>query len=183
MGHQPFENWLLSEEPLTPDQVQVLQAHMKTCGVCRQLSVDWAAVKQLFGSAAALTPAPGFSTRWLARQALENVHEKRRKHLGQSIRFFLINAVSAVTLFILIAFQLYRSFDTPLDVFLVGVDQFKSILHFFKAIQEILLAVFRVMASLIPSEGWIFMVVLVGLMSLAWIATLRRLMIPRRITL
>jgi hypothetical protein len=181
MSHQPFESWLLSEEPLAPDQIKALQAHLETCDACRQLSFDWAAVKKLFVSIPALKPAPGFSARWQARLALDSSKEKRRIHLRQSLLFFLINAVSALTLFLLIALQLLQSFDTPVEVLLVGVDRLTTVLQFFKAIQEILAAVILVLTSIISPEGWVILATASGLICLAWIASLRRLIIARRI--
>ena len=35
MNHQPFENWLLSEEPLPPENKRELDTHLQTCDQCR----------------------------------------------------------------------------------------------------------------------------------------------------
>ena len=34
MNHQPFENWLLDEEPLTSQQQRDLQNHLRGCTSC-----------------------------------------------------------------------------------------------------------------------------------------------------
>jgi hypothetical protein len=95
----------------------------------------------------------------------------------------LINAVSALTLFFLIALQVLRSFETPVGVFLAGIDRLTNLVHFFKAIQEILAAVILVLTSIISPEGWVILITASGLICLIWIASLRRLMVPRRVML
>ena len=182
MSHQPFESWLLSNEPLAPGQDQALQVHLKSCKTCLQLSIDWAEVKQLFISASPLKPSKGFTARWQARLAFDNLKEKRRRQIRQSVLVFLINAVGAMTLFFYFTFRLYQTIETPVEVLLVGIDRLTSILHFIKAIQEILAAILLVLTSVIPPEGWVILSTAAGLLSLVWIVSLHRLMIQRRIT-
>ncbi len=31
MNHRPFEDWLLDDQPLTPEQKRDLQSHLRTC--------------------------------------------------------------------------------------------------------------------------------------------------------
>ena len=38
MNHQPFENWLLDEEPLTAQQQRDLQNHLRDCTICSGLA-------------------------------------------------------------------------------------------------------------------------------------------------
>ena len=41
MDHQPFRNWLLSEEQLSAEQNQSLQEHLASCESCSQFKSSW----------------------------------------------------------------------------------------------------------------------------------------------
>ena len=37
MDHLPFEDWILNDEPLTPQQKRELDAHLQACRTCTAL--------------------------------------------------------------------------------------------------------------------------------------------------
>jgi len=61
MDHQPFETWLVSEEPLTPEQQSSLQAHLQDCPRCQNLERTWNQVETLLGERPVVQPAIGFT--------------------------------------------------------------------------------------------------------------------------
>jgi hypothetical protein len=46
MNHQPFRDWLLSEEKLSIDQTQALKDHLHSCESCSQIEAAWLEVDQ-----------------------------------------------------------------------------------------------------------------------------------------
>ena len=58
MNHQPFENWLLSEDPLPEDDERALRDHLADCDQCNELEDAWLNVSNLFTDVPAVGPAP-----------------------------------------------------------------------------------------------------------------------------
>jgi hypothetical protein len=75
MEHQPFENWILSETPLTASQEIDLDVHLAICTHCRSIKDGMLSVEDLFRSATFESPSPGFSQRFkiMAAQREEDV--------------------------------------------------------------------------------------------------------------
>ncbi|MDD2694750.1 MAG: zf-HC2 domain-containing protein, partial [Anaerolineales bacterium] len=67
MNHRPFEDWIFSEEPLSPVERADLEAHLQACAACQKLSTNWQEVSGALHTAPMLSPAPGFSSRWQER--------------------------------------------------------------------------------------------------------------------
>lgn len=67
MKHQPFEDWLLSGEPLAPAAQSSLSAHLEACEACRRLREGLGRVDALLQGAAMARPGPDFRIRWSAR--------------------------------------------------------------------------------------------------------------------
>jgi hypothetical protein len=78
MNHQPFEEWLLSKEPLAQGQEADLRQHLQECPSCANLTTAWQAVAYEIKQTAQAAPAPGFSQRWQARLAEKHAQKQRR---------------------------------------------------------------------------------------------------------
>lgn len=78
MNHRPFEDWLLNDMPITPDQKRDLDAHLRSCAHCAALSETGVVLK----SVKKVSPAPGFTMRFQARLAERKVAERRRRFWG-----------------------------------------------------------------------------------------------------
>lgn len=78
MNHRPFEDWLLEDQFLTPEQKRELDAHLRTCKSCTALAESNLALR----SARVVAPAPGFSARWQQRLVLARQAERRRTLIG-----------------------------------------------------------------------------------------------------
>ena len=78
MNHRPFEDWLLEEIPLTPEQTRDLQAHLRTCSTCAVLTEVNAALRLT----KQVAPVAGFSTRFQARLAVRKAEQRRRNMVG-----------------------------------------------------------------------------------------------------
>ena len=67
MSHQPFENWLFSEEPLDSEQQNLMNTHMEECEYCRSLAKALDQVEGMLSSQVTPDPLPGFVQRWQDR--------------------------------------------------------------------------------------------------------------------
>jgi len=87
MNHQPFEEWLLNDTPLTPDQQRELNLHLKTCMECAALAETGLVLR----SVKMMAPAAGFTNRFQTRLAERKLEERRRKLFGAFL--FLIGGL------------------------------------------------------------------------------------------
>jgi len=88
MKHQPFEEWLLNNTPMTPEQKRELDQHVRSCAYCAAL-VETGMVLR---SAKMVSPAEGFTTRFQARLAERKLVDRRRKFWGAIV--FLVGGFS-----------------------------------------------------------------------------------------
>ncbi|GAP20247.1 hypothetical protein [Leptolinea tardivitalis] len=77
MEHQPFENWILSGDPLTPSQLTELDNHLSICPHCKSIQEGLSGVEDLIRSSTFESPSPGFSRRF-AVLAAQREEEARR---------------------------------------------------------------------------------------------------------
>lgn len=71
MKHQPYERWILSEEPLSDAQSRELATHLDSCASCRSLQGAWEQVQARLNGSAMVAPSSGFAGRfhsYLARK-------------------------------------------------------------------------------------------------------------------
>lgn len=111
--HPPFDAWLLSDEPLTPQQSHDLQEHLRTCQVCSQVESGWNQVERLVRSAGMLAPVAGFSARWQARLEAQRAWQHRR----QSWMFFLGVAGLALLALATLAGVIFTVWQSPAQFF------------------------------------------------------------------
>jgi hypothetical protein len=78
MNHQPFEDWLLNDKPITQEEKRELDLHMRTCAYCAALAETGVALK----SSKKASPKPGFTARFEARLAERKLLEQRRRMWG-----------------------------------------------------------------------------------------------------
>lgn len=93
MNHQPFEEWLLNEEPITPEQKRELDVHLRSCAYCSAL-VETGDILHLAKMA---SPAPGFTARFQVRLAEHKIADRRRKLWGAG--WFILGGLSLLLWF------------------------------------------------------------------------------------
>ncbi len=87
MSHQPFEDWLFSDEPLDTQQEQTMQNHLDECERCQNLSHALDQVGEIFEFSTTPEPSPGFTQRWFER--LNVAQEQRQiKRMDTCFEFF-----------------------------------------------------------------------------------------------
>jgi cation transport ATPase len=109
MNHQPFESWILDEEPLGKQQQAELEGHLLSCQSCKTLQESWGIAKHQIKSAPVKQPAPGFSMRWQSSLKARREAEERAQSrtlfiwIGCTIAVLLISlAVIAMPKFSII---------------------------------------------------------------------------------
>lgn len=90
MKHQPFEEWLLNETPLTPEQKRELDLHVRSCAYCSALMETEVVLR----SVKMIAPADGFSMRFQVRLAERRLADRRRRVWGAIL--FLIGGLSVL---------------------------------------------------------------------------------------
>jgi hypothetical protein len=106
MSHQPFENWLLSEEKLDEEQEKALQTHLDECQQCQLISHSWSQVENLITTCPAPEPDPGFSLRWQQRLAFDQQKRQERR------MWFLAIGLATLAMLIFLGLALVSLFST-----------------------------------------------------------------------
>ena len=174
MNHRPFEDWLLNDEFLTPEQQRELQAHMRVCDACATL----AEVNLALRSARIASPAPGFVTRFETRLAAQRALQQRRMVLGMTIL-----AVGGLGLLTLFAWPLLTQLiESPASILVTLVGYFSAIWVWAQALAGIGSVFGRVMPELVPPYIWMMVASALGGLLLLWGVSLWRFTrIPQRV--
>jgi len=78
MKHQPFEEWLLNDKLISPEQKRELDSHLRTCAYCSALAETGMALNAV----KMVSPALGFATRFQVHLAERKVADRRRRFWG-----------------------------------------------------------------------------------------------------
>lgn len=183
MSHQPFETWLLSDEPLAPPQVAALQEHLEYCESCRGLSASWADVRNLLVHSGPARPAPGFVNRWQMRFAAQQTRQGYRIEQEESVLFIGITAGIALLLMLALLASGLANFESPSQVLMIGLYSLGNLISSLNAVENILAVITQIVPRVMPPTGWIILVTLAGLLILAWTYVMQKVLVTRRITL
>jgi hypothetical protein len=175
MNHLPFKEWLLSEEPLTQEQNQVFQEHLRGCVECQQAQASWSEVNNLFQRTTQMAPAAGFTNRWQNRLAVRRA-KRQRLQLGLAL---IGGVVLALVLILLVSTQLFPLFQSPTQFVLMCLAQLASLFVLFSSLQTYLTVFFKSF-PLIPILGLVLSVGFISLISVLWLTTYQQLVIARR---
>ena len=167
MDHQPFETWLLADEPLTPQQKRELQAHLKTCPACGRLAEVDLALK----SARQAAPASGFSDRFQVRLAARKVALRRRNFWG-----FFILSLSVLGALAWIAWPvLSLAFESPANLLASWLSALISLWVTLQAMFHAGAVVFRVVPGFVPTYVWSFVLFAAAAWCVVWVSSLLKL--------
>jgi hypothetical protein len=167
MEHQPFENWILSGDPLTPTQTMDLNNHLAICSHCLTIKEGISGVEVLIKSAAFESPSPGFTRRFQIMAAQREEEARRLQSyffLGWTMVITVIVSIGYLTTLLLT--------QSPAEVIsglmgsIIGAAfQLDSMLHLIKAWIQIIplpitLAIIAGSASLVVllTSGWVISV-------------------------
>ena len=171
MNHQPFEEWLLSDENLTPEEEQALQAHLETCEECPQLIEAWQEVRSEIRRLPEVAPAPGFSKRWEARLEAERIRRQRR------LTWFLLalSGLGAIGVALGGVYQRYGHFPSPIELLSGLMSSLTSGAATAEQIGNFFYALFQSVPLVVPIVLWVLVSTTLFVWTLVWIITVWRL--------
>jgi len=175
MNHQPFRDWLLSEEKLSASQILQMQEHLQSCESCRQTEEAWLEVESAFQKIPQVLPVPGFTDRWQTHLTEYKKHKQKRAG-WITIGFTVVIIISLLGLLIT---QLWSLIQAPGPYLVEWFTRIFSLVTIYLTLQDM----FRSISGTIPLYigGIFFLLGIVSFMSVLWLATYRKLSLARRI--
>ncbi len=167
MNHQPFESWLLDDQPLAPEQKRELTSHLRTCSHCAALAETGLALR----TPRMVSPAPGFAQRFQARLAAQRIAERRKRFWG--IVIFSLVGMGAL---VLLAFPLLRGLAaSPAEWINVVLGYLLFIFSSVQALTEVGSVFLRVVPGFVPPFVWMVLASALAGMSLLWTVSIWRI--------
>jgi hypothetical protein len=181
MNHQPFENWLLSEDPLSEEDERAMQNHLVDCDQCNRLEDSWMEVASLFSEVPDFEPAPGFVNRWQINLKADRAATKAMQQRWQSWIVLVLIANGAALAFLLMGIELFQTYDTFTDLLLSWVYRAATAMVVANGFQNAIVTLFRTIPALIPTSWWIGIAITLSVSTLLWIVSMAKLTsLPRR---
>ncbi|MEW6567887.1 MAG: hypothetical protein AB1449_06930 [Chloroflexota bacterium] len=170
MSHQPFEDWLLDDPPLTVDEQRLLRAHLGACTECRALAAAWQEVEGWLHRAEVVAPAPGFVERCLARQEAERAKARRRQ------AWSTLAAISSAGLplgWVLVSRTL-ALLDSPAYLALTWMEAVARLVAWLYVVGEVLSGLLGAARGIDPVLLGLGLVALMGGLGTLWLAWIYR---------
>ncbi|OGO75785.1 MAG: hypothetical protein A3K45_08760 [Chloroflexi bacterium RIFOXYC12_FULL_59_14] len=166
MNHRPFEDWLLDEQPLTPEQTRELQIHLQDCAHCAALDE----VNLELRSVKMAAPAAGFAARFQKRLAGQRLHERRNRLVG----VLILAAGGAGLLGWSAAPYVIQFLASPAVWIAAAVNFLLTLLSMARAIGELGSILARVLPGFIPPFGWLVLASALSGAVLLWVVSIWR---------
>ncbi|MFO7585296.1 MAG: hypothetical protein R6W69_11250 [Anaerolineales bacterium] len=159
MEHQPFEDWLLNDTHLMPEERRDLNRHIASCEPCASL----ARANLILRAAPVARPANGFALRFQHRLEAERNIQRRRAVIG----VVLLALVSVALIFWMLAPLLPFLSLSPAQVFVHWVSALVYLSAAAQAAGIVGEVIFRfVLGVLSPSVWLLLLVITIGLSAL-----------------
>lgn len=172
MNHRPFEDWLLDDQPLTPEQERELQAHLRGCTLCAAIAESNLALH----STRLISPAEGFVERFQAR-----LEERRREQRWRQIVGTIVLVLGGLGLLAwLIGPVVQEALRSPAQWITTVVGYFLFVLTSIQALREVGAILLRILPNFISPFGWFIISMLIGVLNFLWTVSIWRFArIPR----
>ena len=167
MKHQPFEEWLLNETPLTMEQKRELDLHVRSCAYCSALMETGVALH----SVKIFAPADGFTARFQTRLAERKLADHRRRVWGAIL--FLIGGLSF--LLWLAAPSLFAFLSSPATWIAGLVEWGIFLVTTFQAMTQAGEVLMHVVPGFVPPFAWLIVVSALAGTGLLWAVSIWRL--------
>jgi hypothetical protein len=168
MNHRPFEDWLLNDTPINPEQKRELDMHVRDCPYCTALIETGMALKMVKKA----SPKAGFTARFEARLAARKAAEQRRRYLG-----ILLFTAGGFALLIWIAGPLLLSFfSAPATWISVVVNWLVFLITTAQALGQAGSVLIKVIPDFISPIAWMILLSAVAGFSLLWTISIWRFM-------
>jgi len=176
LNHQPFRDWLFSEEPLDPQDALLLQEHLRNCEECQRQRQAGNEALHFIQITREVSPAPGFLNRWQERLAAQRL---RRQHKLAWIFFGVAAGLALISLTVL-GWQVLEAFRAPQNLLLFFLLKVAGWVTLLDSVGDYL-SIFRALLPGLPVVGLVFFVGFISMISVLWLATYKRLNAVRRI--
>jgi hypothetical protein len=181
MNHQPFENWLLSEDPLPEDDERALLDHLVDCDQCSELEDAWLNIANLFAEVPDVEPAPGFVNRWQATFEADQAAIKVMRQRWQSWIVLVLIANGAALALLLMGVQLFNTYGSFSELVLSWVYKIATAMVLANGFQNAFITLFRTIPQLVPIGWWVGIAMTLSVSTLVWIVSMTKLSsLPRR---
>ena len=172
MNHQPFEDWLLNDMPITTEQKRELDLHVRTCPYCSGLAETGIALK----SVKKVAPQAGFASRFQARLAERKLAERRRRIWGA-----VLFTTGGLAMLMWIASPYLASFiSAPATWISVFVEWGVFILTTIRALTEAGSVFLRIIPDILSPFAWMVLFSAFAGVSLLWSVSIWRFVrVPR----
>ncbi len=150
MSHHPYEEWILTDDRLTPQQTEATRQHLESCSHCRLLQSQWQAARLQMRTGGMKTPAPGFVNRW--QKSLPVRHARQQVQSAKRLVIFMLG----LTVAMLLAWGIYFMVSTtPADIVAAVFKTAARGVILFSEFKYEYLPVFRSIPAGYYLAGWI----------------------------
>jgi hypothetical protein len=166
VNHLPFEEWLLNNSPVTPEQQRDLDLHLRTCAHCSAL----AETGKMLSTSKMAIPAPGFTMRFQTRLAERKAADRRRKLWGA----LLFTLGGLVLLMWAVGPYLVSFFDSPATWIsaIVGLLVFIGTTLF--ALVDAGIVIVSIIPNFLPPFAWLVLLSAFAGVGLLWSVSIWR---------
>jgi hypothetical protein len=175
MNHQPFREWLVSEEQLSVEQTQALQDHLRACESCNQIESAWNELEVVIQKSPQFEPASGFTHRWQVHLDEYQAHrQEQRGWLTISVTSLIVTG-----LLVLLIIQLWSLVQAPGPYLAVWLNRLIDVVSIYFTLQNIASS-YSWNIPIYTFIGMFFVVGMISFMSVLWLATYRKFSMARR---
>jgi hypothetical protein len=154
MDHRYYEEWLLNDERLTPEQDRDLRIHLRGCASCAMLARSNLALR----AAPVAAPAEGFALRFQARLAAERKVQRRRTVIGS----MLLTLTGAGLLFWILSPYIPYFTLAPSQMFTLWLSNVIYIALTVRTVGILGVTLLNIVGSFVPAYVWIISLALFG---------------------
>ena len=166
MNHQPFEEWLLNETPMTPEQKRELDLHVRSCAYCSALLETGMVLRSVKMAA----PAEGFTARFQTRLMERKLADHRRRVWGTIL--FLIGGFSFL---LWLAGPSIVTFLSSPETWIVSLVEWGIFLiTTLQALSHAGSVMLRVLPDFVPPFAWMIVISAFAGISLLWLVSIWR---------
>lgn len=177
MNHRLFEEWLFADEPLEPEQLNLLHEHLRNCDYCTQLFEAWRETEGLLKAASIALPEAGFTNRWQLRWAAEQLKRQHRQTMLM-LAFYL---GGAVFMLFMLGIMLLPFLFSPQPIILALLYRLTMWFGTGEVIFNFGTTLMSTIFGVLPPTLWVGMGVALASLCVLWIVTLRKLTSTRRV--
>ncbi len=166
MTHRPFEDWLLDDQPLTPQQQRDLQAHVRSCPACTAIAESNLALH----ATRLVSPAAGFADRFQVRLAKRRREQRWRQVIGTVV--LVLGGLGLV--YWLAGPFILAAIESPASFITVSVGYFLFILTSIQVFGEAGSILLNVLPKFISPGGWVVLTAGAAGLAFLWTISIRR---------